>query len=749
MSRTDPDRRRGREPHPWPPPRRGERRLFGIPACAGVAIGPVFRTTEAPPQVTRHRIQAADAPAEVARLEAAILQSRKQLLKLRARLSVLPEEGQGEIAPLLDAYLQMLGPSRLVRGIRARVTERLVSAETGVMEEANALAAAFVALGGGSGVGSAPAAGGVPAAGNVQGARDVQAGSEAQGGGGAGPDGGSAQRKADEVREIGRRLVRNLTRAPFRSFAGAAQGSILIAESLRPSDAALIDPARIAAVATEEGGTDGHTAILLRALGVPAVLGAPGLMAGLRAGDSAIVDGVQGTVTLNPGPATLANARRAVVSFARDRQRLGRLRRLPSETLDGETVMLHANLELPVELPMIANSGATGIGLLRSEFLFMNRDSVPTEDEQAESYRQVVETMGGDPVTIRVLDWGGEKEVEALTAAGLVPESVDANPALGMRGIRLLLRQPTLFEAQLAAILRAAVHGPVRVLLPMVTNVAEVRAARTVLHRVADRLRAAGRPLPKAMPPLGIMIEIPGAALCAHALAAEAEFFAIGTNDLCMYALAVDRGETDVAELYDPLHPAMLQLIRLTAEARGVPRHPGVGLRGDGGQPGVHAAADRPGAALLQHQRLRRAAGEAGGARHHGGRLPAPGLAGHEADRPGAHARAAGDVRAVRQGAAWSGARCSDPARCHLPDRARSGPLRGLRRQQTALCGRATGTPGSAVHVSATKSDRSQLDTPGTHGIALEHKTGGVRASVADLEGRLGGGAQRPAPQAS
>ena len=516
-----------------------ERRLFGIPTCAGVAIGPVFRTTEAPPQFTRHRIQAADAPAEQARLETAILQSRKQLLKLRGRLAVLPEDSQGEIAPLLDAYLQMLGPSRLVRGIRTRIGDRLVSAETAVMEEANAFANAFIALGGGD-----------PA------------------------DDGAARRKADEVREVGRRLVRNLTRAPFRSFAGAVQGAILIAESLRPSDAALIDPTRIAAVATEEGGTDGHTAILLRALGVPAVLGAPGLMAGLRAGDVAVVDGVLGTVTLNPTPATLANAKRAVVSFARDRQRLGRLRRLPAVTLDGEPVVLHANLELPVELPMVANSGATGIGLLRSEFLFMNRDTVPTEDEQTETYRGVVEAMSGDPVTIRVLDWGGEKEVEALTNAGLVPEVVDANPALGLRGIRLLLRQPALFEAQLAAILRAAAHGPVRILLPMVTAVAEVRAARVVLLRVADRLRAARVRLPKALPPLGVMVETPGAALCAPALAAEAEFFAIGTNDLCMYTLAVDRGETDVAELYDPLHPAMLRLIAMVAEGaatRGIP----------------------------------------------------------------------------------------------------------------------------------------------------------------------------------
>lgn len=537
----------------------GERRLFGIPACAGVAIGPVFRTTEAPPQVTRHRIQAADTAAELARLEAAILQSRKQLLKLRGRLSVLPEEGQGEIAPLLDAYLQMLGPSRLVRGIRTRIGDRLVSAETAVMEEANAFANAFIAL-----------AGGLPDA-SAGGSLDALGGSAPSN---ASSDDGSARRKADEVREVGRRLVRNLTRAPFRSFAGAAQGAILIAESLRPSDAALIDPARIAAVATEEGGTDGHTAILLRALGIPAVLGAPGLMAGLRAGEVAIVDGVVGTVTLNPLPPTLANARRAVVSFARDRQRLGRLRRLPAVTLDGEDVTLHANLELPIELPMVANSGATGIGLLRSEFLFMNRDTVPTEDEQTDTYRSIVEAMSGDPVTIRVLDWGGEKEVEALTNAGVVPEIVDVNPALGLRGIRLLLRQPALFETQLAAILRAAAYGSVRILLPMVSTVAEVRASREVLLRVAARLRAAGQRLPKALPPLGIMVETPGAALCATALATEAEFFAIGTNDLCMYALAVDRGESDVAELYDPLHPAMLRLIGMVAEGaatRGIP----------------------------------------------------------------------------------------------------------------------------------------------------------------------------------
>ncbi len=447
---------------------------------------------------------------------------------------MLPEESQGEIAPLIDAYLHMLGPSRLVRGARSRIQERLVSAETAVMEEANAIAVTLLAL----------AAEPDP-----------------------GPDGAGPQRQADEVREIGRRLVRNLTRAPFRSYSGAPQGSILVAEALRPSDAALIDPARLAGVATEEGGTDGHTAIILRALGVPSVLGAPGLLAGARAGDTILVDGSLGIITLSPTATSLSAARRAVSAFAKDRQRLGRLRRLPAVTLDGEAADLQANLELPLELPMVAQSGASGIGLLRSEFLFMNRDTVPSEDEQAAIYRGVIETMAGDPVTIRVLDWGGEKEIEALVAAGLVPEIMDANPALGLRGIRLLLRQPSLLEAQLTAILRAANAGPVRVLLPMVTHVAELRTARDIYLRVAEIMRNRGEKLPAKLPPLGIMVETPGAALSADALAAEAEFFAIGTNDLCMYTLAVDRGELDVANLYDPLHPAMLRLIQFTAEA--------------------------------------------------------------------------------------------------------------------------------------------------------------------------------------
>lgn len=508
--------------------------FVGIPVSPGVAIGPVFRASEPEPRITRRKIQAADVAAEGARLDAAIAQSRGQLRKLQARLAALPEDSQAEIAPLIDVYLRMLSSSRLIRGARRRISDRLVAAESAVAEEADAIAQAILA--------------------------QIEPGMPSG-------DQASLRRRGDEVREIARRLVRNLTRTPFRSFAGLPEGAIVVSEGLRPADAALLDPARLAGVATEEGGAEGHTAVMLRALGVPAVLGAAGVAHASRPGDLVIVDGSSGRVVLNPSEAQLAAARRGVSAFVRERQRFARLRRLPAETLDGEAVELQGNLELPIELPRIQQSGATGIGLLRTEFLFMNRETVPDEDTQAESYRVIVEAMGGAPVAIRVLDWGGEKEIEALASAGLVPEVADPNPALGLRGIRLLLRKPELFETQLAAILRAAVAGDVRVMLPMVTTVAEVRAAREIYERVARRLRRRGERIAERLPLLGIMIETPGAALSADALALEADFFAIGTNDLTAYTLAVDRAESEVAELYDTLHPAVLRLVQFATEA--------------------------------------------------------------------------------------------------------------------------------------------------------------------------------------
>ena len=526
--RAKPLNARAPDKRPADKPVTAERSFAGLPVGAGIAIGPAYLIEDKTPLPDHRAIPADAVEMELARLDEAVAKSRRQLGKLRAQLAILPAEGQAELEPLIDAYLQMIGPSRLLRGARRRV-EGLVSAETAVLQETEALAGVVMAV------------------------QDR--------------DRAGLKRRADEIREIGRRLIRNLAEAPFQSFAKLAQGTVLVMDNLRPADAALLSPARLAGVVTEEGGTDGHTAVMLRALGIPAVLGAHGVASAIHHGDLLVLDGSAGTVTLHPSAATMAAAKRASASFARERQKLAQLQRLPAETTDGQTVELMANLEVPLELPLIAQAGVDGIGLFRSEFMFMNRAQLPDENEQTEVYRAAVEAMGGDPVTIRVLDWGGEKEIEALQTAGVAEELSGLNPALGLRGIRMLLRHTELLETQLAAIIRAAHYGPVRVLLPMVTTIDEVRATREIYQRVVRRLRRRGEKLPERLPPIGIMIETPAAALSADALALEADFFAIGTNDLTMYAMAADRGDADVAKLYDPLHPGLLRLVQFTVEA--------------------------------------------------------------------------------------------------------------------------------------------------------------------------------------
>ena len=502
--------------------------IKGIAISPGVAIGPVFDVDAAPAAAPRRAIKEAKVEEERGRLTAAVATSRKQVGKLKARLAILPEEAQEELEPLLDAYAMMLGESRLIRGARKRIEAELLSAETAVSDEADAIANAILA------------------------AKD--------------DDKAGLRRRAGEVHEIARRLTRNLTQSGFRSFKDVPEGSILVAEELTPADAALLDPSRIAGVATEEGGADGHTAIMLRALGIPSVLGLPGLTNALARGDQAVLDGRAGTIVLRPGKEAVAEGRHGIAAYARERTRLGKLRRLPSVTTDGEEMELQTNLEIPAELPLIAQAGAQGIGLLRTEFLFMNRQGLPDEEAHYEAYRQIVEGTDGAGVTIRVLDWGGEKDMEAL-AEGVEPFHAGPNPALGLRGIRMLLRRPELLEVQFAAILRVSALGPVRVLLPMVTIPEEVREAREIYDRVVKRVRRRGVTLPEKLPSLGAMIETPGAALAADAIALEADFFAIGTNDLAMYTLAVDRAEVEVSHLYDPLHPAVLRLIQFATEA--------------------------------------------------------------------------------------------------------------------------------------------------------------------------------------
>lgn len=499
-----------------------ERVFQGLGVSSGVAIGPAHLREAGALEVPEYPVPAERIEAERARLGAAIERSQKQVRKLKAKASALRGAAAEELGYLLDAHLQMLTRSRLVRGAERRIQRDRINAEAAVQAEIHEISKGFAQM------------------------ADAYLAS-----------------RVDDIREVGARLVRNLLQHPYQAFSGLPPGSVVIAEELTPADTALLDPARIAGFATVLGGPESHTAIMARSLGLPAVLGCAGLLGGTAPGTQVVIDGTGGRVIVNPSPATLAEYEERQRSLQREQRQLARLTRLPAETRDGVQITLQANVELPREVEHARAAGAEGIGLLRTEFLFMNRADLPGEEEQYEALRAFVAGMEGRPVTIRTLDVGGEKLAYPLGDHLGQP----TNPALGLRAIRLSLKRQELLEAQLAAILRAGAHGPVRILLPMIGSVAEVRQVKAVLNRVRARLKRQGAKLDKATPPVGVMIEVPGAALAADALAMESEFFAIGTNDLTMYTLAIDRSDEQVAYLYNPLHPAVLRLIQFAAGA--------------------------------------------------------------------------------------------------------------------------------------------------------------------------------------
>jgi len=499
-----------------------EQQIDGLGVAPGISIGPAYVRQSGAIHVPERKIPKKKIPSEQKRLAVAIRLARRQIRLLQSRATAKSGANGEELTYLLDAYVHMLQDSRLVRGAEKRIADYQINAEAAVKAEIAAIAAVFQSM-----------------------------------------DDSYIAARIDDIREVGNRLLRNLTKTKVKPFSAVPAGSIIIAEQLSPADTAQLDPERVAGAATTGGSAEGHTAIMARALGLPTVLGAPGLTADVKTGDTIIVDGNAGRVVVNPAARTISIYERRRTEHRKKTRRLDRLRNLAAVTRDAVDITLQANVELPIEMDMVTQAGAEGVGLLRTEFMFMNRDDIPSEDEQVAQLKSVIGVMGKRPVTVRTLDVGAEKPVAALLN-GIDPGAV-AN--LGLRGIRLSLARPEALKTQFRAILRAANSGSVRILLPMISAVSEVRKAQEILKKSAEKLTRRGVKVPDPLPPLGVMIEVPGAALAADALAQHSDFFAIGSNDLTMYTLAIDRGNEHVAHLFDPLHPGLLRLLQFTANA--------------------------------------------------------------------------------------------------------------------------------------------------------------------------------------